>query len=131
MPSSQRIIVTGHLAKDPELTYTPSGTAIAKFSIPVQEYYDKKKDRTNWFSCVAIDKRAENISQYLAAGDLVQLDLKKSDSSWMGKDGKKQYKTEFFVVDVMFLRVKYFEEEREPEESEGVGLPEPDDDIPF
>lgn len=134
MPSSQKIIVTGHLAKDPELSYTPNGTAICKFSIPVQEYHDKKRDRTNWFSCVAIEKRAETIQQYLAAGDLVQVELKKSDSNWE-RDGKKYYKTEFFVVDIMFLRVAYWDQDPEGADksptSEAQGHPEPDDDIPF
>jgi single-strand DNA-binding protein len=129
MPSSQKIIVTGHLARDPELTYTPNGTAICKFSIPVQEYYDKQKDRTNWFSCVAVQKKAESIQQYLAAGDLVQVELKKSDSTWE-KDGKKHYKTEFFVVDIVFLRVAYWEDQDQPGK-EAEERTEPDDDIPF
>jgi single-strand DNA-binding protein len=129
MPSSQKIIVTGHLAKDPELTYSPSGIAICKFSIPVQEYYDKQKDRTNWFSCVAVQKKAETIQQYLAAGDLVQVELKKNDSTWE-KDGKKHYKTEFFVVDIVFLRVAYWEDQDQPGK-EVEERTEPDDDIPF
>lgn len=132
MPSKQFIVVTGHLAQDPELTYTPNGTAIARFSIPVQEYYDKKQERTNWFRCIAIGDAAERYSQYLSAGDLVQVELKKQDSSWEGRDGKKRYKTEFFVKDCVFLRVKYFDEEGTPSDTEGPDdLPEPDDDIPF
>lgn len=130
MPSSQKIIVTGHLAKDPELTYTPNGTAICKFSIPVQEYYDKQKDRTNWFSCVAVQKTAERIHEYLAAGDLVQVELKKNDSSWEGQDGQKRFKTEFFVVEVVFLRVAYWEDQDKPKK-EPTERTEPDSDVPF
>lgn len=132
MPSSQKIIVVGHLSGDPELEYTKNDTAIAKFSIPVQEYQDKKYDRTNWFRCIAIGKRAEIIKQYLQKGDIVQVDLKKQDSSWEGQDGKRRYKTEFFVNDIVFLRVAVWEEDDSGKSTTGEqGDPEADDDIPF
>lgn len=129
MPSNQKIVIIGHLAKDPEMSNTPDGMAIAKFSIPVQDYYDKQQDRTNWFNCVAFKGTAERVGQYLAAGDLVQLELKKSDSSWEGNDGKRRYKSEFIVLEIIFLRVKYFEEGRS--EGGSPNYPQPDDDIPF
>lgn len=126
MPSGQQIVIYGHLAFDPELSYSPNGTPICKFKLPIQDYWDKQNDRTAWFNCVAFKKTAERIAEYLKKGDLVLVKAKKSDSSWEGDDGTRRYSTEFLVLGIDFLKVaKWDNKAVEPD------LPQPDDDIPF
>lgn len=129
MPSGQKLIVFGHLAFDPELTHTPSGVAICKFRIPVQDYWDKQNDRTAWFNFVAFKQTAERVAEYLRKGDLVMVNCKKSDNTWEDQEGNKRYSSEFLVLGIDFLRVAAWEGERAA--SSETQPPTPDDDIPF
>jgi single-strand DNA-binding protein len=126
MPSGQQVIIYGHLAFDPELSYTPNGTPICKFRIPVQDYWDKQNDRTAWFNFVAFKKTAERIAEHLSKGDVVLVNCKKSDSTWEDNDGNKRYSSEFLVLGIDFLKVaKWNNKAPEP------NFPEPTDDVPF
>jgi single-strand DNA-binding protein len=73
--SFQQVIVNGYLSRDPEMKYTPSGSPVTKFSIPVSRSWTdqsgQKQERTVWFNVTAWAKLAEFASQYLVKGQSV------------------------------------------------------------
>ena len=82
------LILSGNLGKDPEMTYTPDGKPVTKFSIAVSGYdFSKKEKTTMWMNIVAFGNTAENSYKFLAKGQSVivrgRLDIRKYE----GKDG--------------------------------------------
>ena len=73
-----KVILVGNLGADPELRYTASGTAVAKFRIATSESFtDKqgqKQERTEWHRITAWGKLAEICGQYLAKGKMVYIE---------------------------------------------------------
>ena len=68
MAGVNKVILLGNLGRDPELSYTPGGMAICKFSIATSKRRKDGTDVTQWHRCTAFDKRAETISQYVRKG---------------------------------------------------------------
>lgn len=73
--SFQQVIVAGYLSRDPEMKYTPSGTPVTKFGIPINRTWTdqqgQKQERTVWFNVTAWAKLAEFASQHLVKGQSV------------------------------------------------------------
>jgi len=77
MSDMNRIMLSGRLGKDPELTYTQSGTPRCKFSFATSKVTgsgDDRKERTDWHRIVVWGKKAEVVSKYLAKGDYCLLE---------------------------------------------------------
>jgi len=79
MAGINKVIIVGHLGKDPEVRYTPSGSAVANFSVATSETWkDKttgeKKERTEWHRIVAWDKLGEICGEYLSKGRQVYVE---------------------------------------------------------
>lgn len=141
MAGINKAILVGRLGKDPEIRYTPSGTAIANFTMATSENYkDKdgqKQERTEWHRIVAFGKLAEICGEYLAKGKQVYIEGRIQTRSWDDKDGNKKYMTEI-VANTMQMLGK-------PEDTSALGggqtiiaesavHPEPspvDEDVPF
>lgn len=105
--SYQKVILLGNLGKDPEVKYTPSGMAVAKFSIATSDRYKDKsgewQEKTEWHNLVAFDRTAEVVGEYLKKGSSVFIEGKLQTSNWEDKDtGKKVYRTEIIVNDLKF-----------------------------
>lgn len=100
----QTVIVEGNLGKDPEMRYTPQGTAITSFSVAVNE-----GKHTEWFNVVAFNKTAEVANQYLNKGQEVLIQGRLNTRSWDGDKGK-QYRTELVADKVNFIGKKRDEE---------------------
>jgi single-strand DNA-binding protein len=109
MPKSvNKVILIGNLGKDPEVKYTPSGTAVAKFTLATNERYKDKEgqwqDRTEWHNLVAWARTAEIVGEYLKKGRTVYVEGSLRTSSWDDKEtGQKKYKTEIVVNDLVLL----------------------------
>jgi single-strand DNA-binding protein len=109
MPKSvNKVILVGHLGKDPEVKYTPSGTAVAKFSIATNERYKDKEgnwqDRTEWHNIVAWQRTAEIAGEYLKKGRQVYIEGRLRTDSWEDKNThEKKYRTEIVVEDMVLL----------------------------
>jgi single-strand DNA-binding protein len=143
MAGINKVIVIGRLGNDPEVRYTPSGAAVAKFSVATsEEWKDKntgeKKERTEWHRITAWGKLGEICGEYLAKGRQVYVEGRLQTSSYDDKDGVKRYSTEIVASDVQFLGSKESGGGRSgggapPRESFGGqgGPPPADDDIPF
>jgi len=107
MAGVNKVIIVGRLGRDPEVRYTPDGTAVANFSVATsQEWKDKnsgeKKEKTEWHRIVVFKKLAELCGQYLAKGRQVYVDGRLQTRSWE-KDGQTHYSTEVVANEVQFL----------------------------
>ena len=106
--SVNKVILVGNLGKDPEIRYTPSGTAVAKFTIATNERFKDKdgqwQDRTEWHNLVAFARTAEIVGEYLKKGRTVYIEGSLRTSSWDDKEtGQKKYRTEVMVNDLVLL----------------------------
>ncbi|MFH1994050.1 MAG: single-stranded DNA-binding protein [Pseudomonadota bacterium] len=137
-----KVILVGNLGRDPEVSYTASGVAVAKFSIATSERWTDKesgerKERTEWHRVVAWRRLGEICGEYLSKGRQVYVEGKLQTRSWE-KDGVTRYTTEIVASDVQFLGTKDTAAavspsvEAQAPEMPGPSFPEgPDDDIPF
>src|SRR5512146_765832 len=106
--SVNKVILVGHLGKDPEVKYTPSGTAVASFSIATSERYKDKdgnwQDRTEWHNIVLWQRLAEIAGEYLKKGSKVYIEGKLQTRSWEDKQtNQKRYMTEVVANDLVLL----------------------------
>lgn len=139
MAGVNKVILVGRLGRDPELRYTPSGAAVANFSIATsEEWKDKdtgeKQERTEWHRIVAWRRLGEICGEYLRKGSQVYIEGKLQTRSWEDRDGNKKYTTEINAQVMQMLGPAGQEgraestDERHPVE-EPISVPE--DDIPF
>ncbi len=105
--SVNKVILVGRLGQNPEVRYTPSGAAVANFSVATNEAWtDKsgqKQERTEWHKVVVWGKLAELCSQYLAKGRQCYLEGRLQTRQWQDKDGQTKYTTEIQAQTVQFL----------------------------
>ena len=101
-----KVMIIGHLGRDPELRYTQSGTPVATLNIATDEsYVDKdgnKVERTDWHRVVVFQRSAENCSQYLSKGSLVYVEGKLQTRKWQDQQGQDRYSTEIKADRVQF-----------------------------
>jgi single-strand DNA-binding protein len=107
--SVNKVILLGTLGKDPELKYTPQGTAVARFSMATNENYKDKqsgewKERTEWHNIVCWQRTAEVAAEYLKKGRQVYIEGRITNRSWDDKEtGQKKYITEVVANDLILL----------------------------
>lgn len=106
--SVNKVILLGRLGQDPELKYTPSGTAVCNFSVATSEAWTdrtsgQKNEKTEWHRVVVWGKLAELCNQYLAKGRQAFIEGKLQTRSWDDKDGSKRYTTEILASTVQFV----------------------------
>lgn len=109
MRGLNKVMLIGHLGKDPELSYTPSGIAVCKFSMATDESY-KGDDgnlvaKTEWHNIVAWRKLGEICSQYLKKGSKIYIEGKINTETYE-KDGKKNYFTKIVADSMVMLDSK-------------------------
>jgi len=105
--SFNKIILVGNLGRDPELRYTPQGSAVCNLSIATSE---KRKDKagefqeiTTWFRVTLWEKKAEAASKYLTKGSAVYIEGRLRIEEWTDRDGKNRYTLEVNGTDMQFL----------------------------
>ncbi len=105
--SVNKVILLGRLGQDPELKYTPGGSAVCNFSLATTESWtDKsgqKQEKTEWHRIVVWGKLAELCNQYLAKGRQAFLEGRLQTRDWTDKDGNKRYTTEILASTVQFI----------------------------
>jgi single-strand DNA-binding protein len=105
--SVNKVILLGRLGQDPELKYTPGGSAVCNFSMATTEAWtDKqgqKQEKTEWHRIVVWGKLAELCNQYLAKGRQAFLEGRLQTRSWDDKEGTKRYTTEILATTVQFI----------------------------
>jgi len=108
--SVNKVILVGRLGKDPELRYTPSGTAVVTFSMATTENYKdrdgQKQEKTEWHNIVAWRQLAEICGKFLHKGKQVYIEGKIQTRSYDDRDGNKRYITEIVVDQMQMLGSK-------------------------
>jgi single-strand DNA-binding protein len=100
-----RVVLVGRLTKDPELRYTPSGVAIATFTLAVNRAFTNQQGEreADFINCVVWRKPAENVANFLKKGSLAGVDGRVQTRNYEGQDGKRVYVTEVLAESVQFL----------------------------
>lgn len=88
MPNFANIVLTGHIGKDPELTYLPDGTPVLRFSLAVNTGVRDRKV-CSWYRCVMFGRQGESISQYLAKGKAVTISGEPTINNFTSDQGIK------------------------------------------
>ncbi len=105
--SVNKVILVGNLGKDPELRYTPSGTAVATFSLATTERYKdrdgNRQEKTEWHNIVAWRQLAEICGKFLHKGKQVYIEGKIQNRSYDDRDGNKRYITEIVADQMQML----------------------------
>ena len=140
--SVNKVILVGNVGKDPEVKYTPSGTALAKFSIATNERFKDKsgewQDRTEWHNVLAWERLAEIVGEYVRKGSKIYIEGRLQTSSWEDRQsGEKKYRTEIVARDLVLLGSRdgaepEIEDSNRERETVHAGSSEiTDEDIPF
>jgi len=104
--SVNKVILVGHLGKDAETKFTPSGTAKTTFSVATSRRWKDQqtgdwKEETDWHNIVLW--RSENLANYLMKGKQVYVEGRLTTRSYDDKDGNKRWITEVVAEDVLLL----------------------------
>jgi len=107
MASVNKVIIIGNLGRDPEVRYTPSGSAVCNVSVATTRNWKSKDsgdrvEETEWHRVVFYDRLAEIAGEYLKKGRPVYVEGRLKTRKWQDKDGKDTYTTEI-VADQMQL----------------------------
>ncbi|MFC2074655.1 single-stranded DNA-binding protein [Bdellovibrionota bacterium] len=107
MAGVNKVIIIGNLGTDPEVRFTPSGSAVANFTVATSENWKDKngqrQERTEWHRIVVWGKLAELCGEYLSKGRQAYIEGRLQTRSWDDKEGKKRYTTEVVAQTVQFL----------------------------
>lgn len=102
-----KVILLGRLGQDPELKYTPSGSAVANFSLATNRVWKDQdgnsQERTDWHRLVVWRKSAEIANQYLKKGSQVYVEGRLETRSWTDKNEVVRYMTEVIVENFQML----------------------------
>ena len=103
-----KVILLGNLGKDPEVKYSQSGMAVARFSLATSERAKDKdgnwQDKTEWHNLVAFGRTAEVAGEFLKKGRTIYIEGALRTSSWDDKEsGQKKYKTEVIINDLVMV----------------------------
>jgi single-strand DNA-binding protein len=133
MANLNKVFLIGNLTRDPELRYSPSGTAVAKFGLAINRTYkgqdgEEKKD-VCFVDIVAFGKRAEFCANYFSKGKPIFIEGHLQYNSWETPEGQKRSKIEVMAEGIQFMGgPKTGDEVAGEVGSENDGA---EDDIPF
>ena len=102
-----KVFLLGNLTRDPELRYTPNGTAVAGFGVAVNRRYTTKegdrKEEVDFFEVEVWDKQAENCNEYLSKGRGILVEGRLRQDRWEDESGNKRSKLKIVASTIQFL----------------------------
>ena len=143
-----KVILVGHLGRDPEVRYTPSGGAVANITLATSDAWKDKhsgqsQERTEWHKIVFFNRLAEIVEQYLKKGALIYVEGRLQTRKWQDQSGNDRYTTEIVANEMQMLSDRS-STSKAPADPSGpssvpsgatgsapVGNQDFDDDIPF
>ena len=155
MASVNKVILIGNLGRDPEVRYSPSGSAWCTISLATTRNWKnretgEKQEETEWHRVVFNDRLAEIAGEYLKKGRPVYVEGRLRTRKWQDKDGAEKYTTEIVATEMQLLGSREgmgggdeggAREERsapasrpaasKPAAKSASGFEDMDDDIPF
>ena len=116
-----KMLLIGNVGRDPEMRYTPSGSAMTTFSVAVNRRYTppngEPQEETEWFRIVAWNRLAETCNTYVTRGMKVYVEGRLKSDSWVGQDGQTRFTNDIIASTVTFLN--------RPQGGGGYGAPPP------
>ena len=107
MASFNKILLMGNLTRDPQLSYTPSQTAVVDFGLATNRKWTaqdgSQRDETCFVDCRAFGRMAENINKFFKKGKPIFVEGRLSFDQWTGQDGVKRSKHRVTVENFTFL----------------------------
>lgn len=108
--SLNKVMLIGNLTRDPEMRYTPQGTAVCTFGLATNRQWTtesgEKKEDAEFHNLVAWNKLAEICAQLLKKGRKVYVEGRLSTRSWQAADGAQRQRTEVVITDMVILDKK-------------------------
>ena len=101
-----RVVLVGRITKTPDLRKTQSGTSVVSFTIACNRRVPSQGQDADFINCVAWNKTADFMAQYVKKGALLGLEGRIQTRSYDDKDGKRVYITEVVADSVQFLESK-------------------------
>ena len=102
-----KMLVIGNVGRDPEMRYTPSGSAVTSFSVATGRSYTtrdgERHEETEWFRVTAWNRLAETCNQFVVKGMKVYVEGRLKSDSWVGNDGQTRFRNEIIAQQVTFL----------------------------
>ncbi len=102
-----KVMIIGHLGRDPEMRYTPSGRPVTTFSVATSRSWStvdgERHQETEWFNVVAWGNLAEICKQYLNKGQQVYIEGRLQTRKWEDKEGNKHSSVEIVASEMMML----------------------------
>ena len=137
MASVNKVTLIGNLGRDPEVRYTPNGSAVCNFSIATTRNWKNKEsgerqEETEWHRIVLFERLAEVAGEYLKKGRSVYIEGRLRTRKWTDKDGIEKYTTEIVGEQLQMLGSKPAEDAAPGRIPVGESTEDPDlGDIPF
>lgn len=107
MRGINKVILVGHLGKDPEVRHLDGNNVVANFPIATSDSYTtkdgQKVEQTEWHNIVLWRRLAEIAEKYIKKGSLVYIEGRLRTRSWDDKDGNKRYITEVIGNNLQML----------------------------
>jgi len=107
MASVNKVILIGNLGRDPEVRYTPSGSAVCNVSLATsRSWKDKqgdKQEETEWHNVVLYDRLAEVVGEFAKKGKPLYVEGRLKTRKWQDKDGADRYTTEVIAAEMQLL----------------------------
>lgn len=120
--SLNKVMLIGNLTRDPEMRYTPQGTAVCTFGVATNRSWTaesgEKKEEADFHNIVAWNKLAEICAQLLKKGRKVYVEGRLSTRSWQAADGTQKQRTEVVINDMVIL-------DKKEGTGEAIDIPEP------
>jgi single-strand DNA-binding protein len=105
-----KVLLAGHLGKDPEVRHLDGGNVVANFSLATSESFKNKRGEkvtnTEWHNIVFWNKQAEICEKYLKKGSHILVEGKMRTRSYDDKEGKKRFVTEVYCTSLEMLGTK-------------------------
>ena len=102
-----KVMIIGHLGRDPEMRYTPSGRPVTTFTVATSRSWSsmdgERHQETEWFNVVAWGNLAEICKQYLNKGQQVYIEGRLQTRKWEDKEGNKHSSVEIVASEMMML----------------------------
>ena len=118
MPNFNKVIIVGNATRDPEIRYTPRGTALVEMSLAVNDHYTtaegEKRETTDFFEVTFWGKTAEIVNEYVKKGKPILVEGKLKQDTWEDKTTQKKRSKVTIVAESMQLLGGRSEGDRTP-----------------
>jgi len=128
-----KVMIIGHLGRDPEMRYTPSGRPVTTFTVATSRTWNtadgERHTETEWFNIVAWGNLAEICKQYLVKGQQVYIEGRLQPRRWEDSEGVKHTSVEIVANEMMMLGER--RDNNHPQAGEALEADQIEDEFPF